>query len=73
MVVAGAGQPPPLKPFQSQINISPDLTINQNDKSLRVNGGTVSLFGTKIALPALPFALPADPALNTIQQVYPGW
>ena len=65
-------QPGPIKPFKSEINISPDLVINQNDKSLRVNGGTVSLFGTKIALPALPFALPATPALNTIQQIYPG-
>ena len=65
-------QLPQPQPFKSQIAISPDLTINQNDKSLRVNGGSVDVFGQKIALPALPWALPANPALNSLQAIYPG-
>jgi hypothetical protein len=65
-------QLPKPPPFKSEINIAPDLVIDQNDKSLRVNGGSISLFGTKIALPALPFALPATPALNTLSAIYPG-
>ena len=37
-----------------------------------MNGGTVSFAGQRVALPALPFELPATPALNTIQAMYPG-
>ena len=37
----------------------------------QVTGGNIFLGGKEIKLPALPFALPANAALNTLQQVYP--
>ena len=63
------GQP---KPFTSQVVVTPDLIIDQNDKSLKVTGGTIDAFGQQIKLPALPFELPANPALNSLQAIYPG-
>lgn len=36
-----------------------------------MTGGSLNLGGKEIKLPALPFALPANAALNTLQQVYP--
>ena len=63
---------PQPKAFTSQINVTPDLLIDQNTKSLKVEGGSVDLFGQEIKLPALPFELPANPALNSLQAIYPG-
>ncbi len=55
----------------SAITIHPDLTLDQNTKILTVGQGEASIFGQKYTLPALPFKLPATPALNSLQTIYP--
>ena len=53
------------------LSIHPDLTLDQNTKILTVGQGQASIFGQKYTLPALPFKLPATPALNSLQTLYP--
>ena len=53
------------------LTIHPDLTLDQNTKILTVGQGEASIFGQKYTLPALPFKLPATPALNSLQSLYP--
>ncbi len=55
----------------SPLTIHPDLTLDQNTKILTVGQGEASIFGQKYTLPALPFKLPATPALNSLQSLYP--
>ena len=51
--------------------IHPDFTLDQNTKILTLNQGQATIFGQKYTLPALPFQLPATPALNSLQSLYP--
>ena len=53
------------------LTIHPDFTLDQNTKILTLNQGQASIFGQKYTLPALPFKLPATPALNSLQAIYP--
>ena len=53
------------------MTIHPDLTLDQNTKVLTLNQGQATIFGQKYTLPALPFKLPATPALNSLQSLYP--
>ena len=53
------------------LTIHPDITLDQNTKILTVGQGQASIFGQKYTLPALPFKLPATPALNSLQSLYP--
>ncbi len=55
----------------SAVTIHPDLTLDQNSKVLTLNQGSATIFGQKYTLPALPFKLPATPALNSLQTLYP--
>ena len=55
----------------SAVTIHPDLTLDQNTKVLTLNQGQATIFGQKYTLPALPFKLPATPALNSLQSLYP--
>ncbi len=55
----------------SAITIHPDITLDQDTKILTVGQGQASFFGQKYTLPALPFKLPATPALNSLQTIYP--
>ena len=55
----------------SAITIHPDITLDQDTKILTVGQGQASFFGQKYTLPALPFKLPATPALNSLQSLYP--
>ena len=65
-------QPQGEKPMTiSPLTIHPDLTLDQNTKILTVGQGEASIFGQKYTLPALPFKLPATPALNSLQSLYP--
>ena len=51
--------------------LHPDFTLDQNSKVLTLNQGQATIFGQKYTLPALPFKLPATPALNSLQSLYP--
>ena len=51
--------------------LHPDFTLDQNSKILTLNQGQATIFGQKYTLPALPFKLPATPALNSLQSLYP--
>ena len=78
-MLAGQAQP---QSFQQQqpaagqktvapLTIHPDLTLDQNTKILTLNQGQATIFGQTYTLPALPFKLPATPALNSLQTLYP--
>ena len=53
------------------LTIQPDINLDQNTKILTLGQGSASIFGQKYTLPALPFKLPATPALNSLQAIYP--
>ena len=86
MEAADAGQPS-LQSFQAQrqasdgqkmsektvapLTVHPDIYLDQTTKILTLGQGEADIFGQKYILPALPFKLPATPALNSLQSLYP--
>ncbi len=51
--------------------IHPDIYLDQTTKILTLGKGEADILGQKYILPALPFKLPATPALNSLQSLYP--
>ena len=84
-VGAGQAQPQPQSFLQQPANglqstnskpiapliVHPNIYLDQTTKVLTLGQGEADILGQKYVLPALPFKLPATPAINSLQSLYP--